>query len=324
MSGARVDAATHAAVDWLLRLESAADQAGVCEAFQRWLNESPAHQQAWQRVSSLLQQPIADLREVEARSPGQLHAASQALALPDSPQRRRVLAGGALMRLLGVSGAGLADRVAPLDGWLADWRTATGERATFVLADGSRVTLDARSSVDIHFDPARRLLRLREGVVFVDVARDAGRPFVVATAVGEVQALGTQFQVRQEAGGSLVSVQQHSVQLTTRGGQRTRLEEGHAAWFDAAQIQPLALSLRSRTDWREGRIDVRDEPLGSLVDALRPYRPGLLRISPQAARMRVYGVFPLDDSEHTLAALEQTLPISVTRYGPLLTVIDVR
>ena len=38
--------------------------------------------------------------------------------------------------------------------------------------------------------------------------------------------------------------------------------------------------------------------------------------------LRVQGVFPLDDSERTLAALAETLPIRVERYGSWLTLID--
>ena len=70
-------------------------------------------------------------------------------------------------------------------------------------------------------------------------------------------------------------------------------------------------------------IELHDEPLSSLIDALRPYQTGVLRISPEAARLRVFGVFALDNTAHTLSALAQTLPLKVTRYGPWLTVIDV-
>ena len=40
--------------------------------------------------------------------------------------------------------------------------------------------------------------------------------------------------------------------------------------------------------------------------------------------MRVFGVFALDNTAQTLNTLAQTLPIKVTRYGPWLTLIEVR
>ncbi|MFI7803639.1 fec operon regulator FecR [Pseudomonas sp. DD1] len=324
MSYPKVDATTRAAVDWLLRLEAGDDDPVLRQAFETWLRANPQHTVAWQRVGSLLQQPIADLQRVEARSPGQLRAVTQALATPDSEARRKVLRGGLALVLFGVSGAAIFDRAQPLNGLWADRHTATGERKTFALADGSRLSLNARSSVDIHFSDSRRLVRLREGQVFVDVAADPRRPFVIATAQGEVQALGTQFMVRQEATGSLTSVQLHSVQVTTLGGSQRRVEAGEAAWFSDVDVRPVPLSVRSRTDWRDGRVDIRDEPLGLLIDALRPYRRGVLRVSEQAAKVRVYGVYPLDDPEQTLESLAQTFPLRISHYGPWLTLIDVR
>lgn len=324
MSYPKVDATTRAAVDWLLRLEAGDDDPVLRQAFETWLRANPQHTVAWQRVGSLLQQPIADLQRVEARSPGQLRAVTHALATPDSESRRKVLRGGLALVLFGVSGAAIFDRAQPLSGLWADRHTATSERKTFALADGSRLSLNARSSVDIHFSDSRRLVRLREGQVFVDVAADPRRPFVIATAQGEVQALGTQFMVRQEANGSLTSVQLHSVQVTTLGGSQRRVEAGEAAWFSDVDVRPVPLSVRSRTDWRDGRVDIRDEPLGLLIDALRPYRRGVLRVSEQAAKVRVYGVYPLDDPEQTLESLAQTFPLRISHYGPWLTLIDVR
>lgn len=319
-----VDSTTRAAVDWLLRLEAAGEDPGVHQAFDTWLHASPQHAEAWQRVGSLLQQPIADLQRVEAHSPGQLRAASKALMTPDSPSRRSVLRSGLALLVFGASGAAIVDRNQPLNGLWADLRTGTGERRTFALADGSRLSLNARSSVDIQFTAQRRVVRLREGQVFADVAADANRPFVITTAEGEVQALGTQFLVSQESAGSLASVQLHSVQITTAGGSQRRIEAGQAAWFNAGAVRPVALSVAGRVDWRDGRVDIRDEPLGLLIDALRPYGRGVLRISPQAAALRVYGVYPLDNAEQTLQSLAQTFPLRIRRYGPWLTLIDVQ
>jgi len=324
MTQPKVDATTREAVDWLLRLDAAGDNPALRQAFEAWLRASPQHGAAWHRVGSLLQEPLADLQQVESRSPGQLCAASKALMTPDTVSRRSVLRGSLALVLFGVSGAAILDRTQPLNGLWADRRTATGERKTFELADGSRLSLNARSSVDIQFTAQRRVVHLREGQVFVEVAGDARRPFVITTAQGEVQALGTQFMVSQEAAGSLTSVQLHSVQVTTQGGSQQRVEAGQAAWFSESLVRPAPMSAAARVEWRDGRVDIRDEPLGLLVDALRPYRRGVLRVSPQAAALRVYGVYPLDDAEHTLQSLAQTFPLRIRSFGPWLTLIDVQ
>lgn len=323
MSARQADEANRAAVDWLLRLESAQAGSAGQQAFEHWLNADPEHAHAWQRVNTLLSTPLSALHEAERRSPGQLKVASDSLRSLPSPSRRRAVGGG-LALLLGVVTAGVTQRITPLGGLLADQRTATGERRTLTLADGSRLSLDARTVVDILFDGLQRRVLLHQGAVQVDVAKDASRPFIVDSGDGTVRALGTQFMVRKDDGGSLASVQQHSVLLTNRAGRRQTIEAGQVFAFTEQGIDPQTPSWRSRVDWVEGRIDVRDEPLGQLIEALRPYRAGLLRVSPQAAQLRVYGVFALDDSDRTLRSLAETLPVQVNRHGFWLTTVDVR
>lgn len=324
MSTAKVDPITRAAINWMLRLESGQACPSERQVFKAWLAENPAHLAAWQRVAGVLQAPMADLQSVERRSPGQLQAARRALLASASPSGKKALQGGLLLLLLGLGAAGLVDRVTPLAGLTADYQTATGERKTIELADGSLLTLNARSAVDVEFSSGQRRVHLRAGELQVDVAADARRPFVVATAQGQVQALGTRFMVRQGTDESLASVQQHSVQLDTLGGLQRRIETGQAVSFTATQIDPQTPTSRSQTDWLAGRVELHDEPLSALIEALRPYQTGMLRISPEAARVRVFGVFPLGNTPQTLSALAQTLPIKVTRYGPWLTLIDVR
>ena len=304
MSRTASDQANRAAVDWLLKLESSSQGDAVQQAFAHWLAQSGEHAAAWQRVNAVLSQPLQQLQSSE-----QLQAASRALRSLPSPARRKVLGGGLALLVLGGGAAGLVNRVLPL-----------GQ----VLAGGSRLHLNARSAVDIRFDAGQRRIVLREGTVQVDVAADPARPFIVESREGRVQALGTRFMVSRNDLGSLVSVQQHSVLLTTAQGRQQRVEAGEAFAFGAQGIERQAPSLRTRVDWLDGCIDVRNEPLGELIELLRPYRSGLLRISPEAARVRVYGVFPLDDSDQVLRSLGETLPIQVTRYGFWLTRIELR
>ncbi|MNT98684.1 fec operon regulator FecR [compost metagenome] len=41
---------------------------------------------------------------------------------------------------------------------------------------------------------------------------------------------------------------------------------------------------------------------------------GVIRVDPAVAPLRLSGVFPLDDAERALKALEPALPITVTRH----------
>ncbi|MNV69847.1 fec operon regulator FecR [compost metagenome] len=88
-------------------------------------------------------------------------------------------------------------------------------------------------------------------------------------------------------------------------------------------VQRLSIPAQTAAAWEQGQIQLHDQPLGDLILALRPYRRGYVRISPAAARQRVYGAYSLDDTDRTLAIVAETLPVRVRRYGAgALVIID--
>jgi transmembrane sensor len=78
----------------------------------------------------------------------------------------------------------------------AEYRTAVGEAQTVVLADGTRLSLNTDTRVQVGFGKAQRTVNLRAGEAAFQVAKDPARPFVVRAAGSEVVALGTVFSVR--------------------------------------------------------------------------------------------------------------------------------
>ena len=74
--------------------------------------------------------------------------------------------------------------------------TAIGERSTFILKDGSMVTLNTNSELAVQFSEGRRDIHLSRGEASFDVAKNSERPFVVHAGEGVVWAVGTAFTVR--------------------------------------------------------------------------------------------------------------------------------
>lgn len=317
----RLDPIAERAIDWRVRLDSGSVSAEDRAAFAEWLNADPRHQTAWHTISGLLDAPVAALRQAETQLPGQRRATRQALT---APARRKVLRNSTAALLLLGLGSYALNRQQPLIGLSADLHTATGERREVRLADGSMLILNARSAVDIEFSDTVRLLHLRHGQILVHTAIDRNRPLVVRTGHGQARALGTRFAVCQGDGHSELAVLEHRVQLTAADGSQRIIDAGSAARFAADGIQIIAGAAAPLTAWADGQLDVRDRPLGEVVAALRPYLRGYLRVSPQAAALRVYGVFPLDDPDAALRALAETQPIAIRRYGPWLTLIGHR
>ncbi|PWB32895.1 iron dicitrate transport regulator FecR [Pseudomonas sp. SDI] len=323
MSTLRLDPLSEQAIDWMVRLNACTPPAPALLArFNAWLDQDPAHGQAWARLQERVGGSFNTVRTLERRLPGQAGEARQVLLQPHASRRDalRMLGG------LGLLGGGLwlGAQTHLGDSLLADLATGRGQRQDFDLADGSRLSLNASSAVDLRFDDSQRLVILRHGELVIQVAPDPQRPLRVRTAEGDVRALGTRFLVEQQAQATRVVVLQHSVQLRLRDGSSRDLQEGQSALLQARQIVPLAGDQRYRADWISGRLNVLDDPLEQVVDALRPYQRGFVRVAPEVRRLRVQGVLPLDEPERALAALAETLPIRVDRYGPWLTLIGAK
>lgn len=302
LSPAELDAIRSAA-QWYARLASGAENEHDRAEWSRWHAADPLHRQAWQRIESV--------REQVARVPGRIAApALQASA----HSRRQVLRGVVLLAGVGSLGA-LGWRSDLRQTWLADYRTAVGERRAVSLADGSSLLLNTATALDVRFDGEHRLLSLRRGEILVSTAVDGQqRPFFVDTPHGRVQALGTRFTVRTDEHGSEVAVLEKAVAVTPRGSnQSVRLEAGQRLGFDARASGVPRGNDASVGAWEQGSLIAIDRPLGEVLGELSRYRAGWLRCDPAVAGMRVSGAFPLDDTDLALAALESGFPLQVVR-----------
>ncbi|MGE8491951.1 FecR family protein [Comamonas sp.] len=315
-----LDPVSEAAVEWLVQFHSGemteADQA----RHRAWLAAHPQHQVVWQRLSGSLHAQFGAARAVaapQAATPiGDVMGQALAHAQRRGSSRRRLLSGALAVAGVSTGALLLADRQMPLRQITADLRTGTGERHAFTLPDGSELLLDARSAVDLDFGADRRRVKLRQGALLVQAqpASNGLAPLEVLSPHGRIQALGTRFAVRLDEAATRVSMLVHATRLTTAAGASQVLEEGRSARFDTLSIAGDDTSPQAAAAWQRGMLEVHHQPLGEVVQALRAYRRGFVRISAQAAALRVYGNYALDDSDRALDALAATLPITVRVY----------
>jgi transmembrane sensor len=304
---ARQYAALEQAANWCVRLNG--DNTDT-EAWQHWLQAAPENQWAWQQAERLQQRLQAMPTRVAGRA---LDLAAQ----QHRANRRSVLKGFAL--LLGGSSLGWAGyqqhRSSP---WLAQHRTAVGERLTITLADGGQVQLNTNSALDVQYDNQQRLLILRQGEILIRTAADPqGRPFFVQTPHGTVRALGTRFSVRVSGEQTDVAVFEHKVQLSPTHGMPALLETGQQASFTAAQTQPEHPLADGQDAWSKGLLIANNKPLGEVIAELARYRHGWLRCDPAIANLRISGTFNLDNPKQALRAVASALPVRIeerTRY----------
>ncbi|MCA8243710.1 FecR family protein [Burkholderia sp. AU32262] len=302
------------AIRWMVLLRSG-DATGRDRArFDAWLRADPAHARAVARLDASL----------GALTPPATHGlAPSALgdALLAVPARRRVVRGVLSFGAL-VAGAGaLADRFSPIAEWSADLQTNTGEQRTATLADGSSLMLAARSAVDVDYRADERGVRLRAGALLVRAAANT-RPFVVRHAERMVRARAGRFAVRVDGPWLHVAALDAPVGIAVPGGATLSLRPGLTARAGADLIEPLAANATDEAAWTGGQLVIHTEPLGAVIARLRPYYPGVIRVTDAAAALPVTGVFRLDDPPRTLAALAATLPLEVRRYAGCVVLVS--
>ncbi|TDY36560.1 FecR family protein [Janthinobacterium sp. 75] len=304
------------AAEWLATLMSGATTPAEKTAWHQWRQAHPDHERAWKHIESA----SGGLRELDAQ------ACRTALARrPPAPvSRRNSLQLLAWISTIGITGwFGARSPYAPdmARAALADIATGINERRELTLPDGSRLHLNGGSAVNIRFSGTQRLLQLVRGEVFIATARDTGlpyRPFIVDTAQGQAQALGTRYSVRQADGNTLVAVEEGAVRLTPRHGDaKLVIQAGQGGGMTAQQILPTHAVSPDIWAWRQGLLLADAMPLRDFLNELSRYRHGLLGCDDDVAALRISGVFPLADLDAVLLSLPESLPVDVrlrTRY----------
>lgn len=294
------------AAQWYARLHSGTTTDADRAAWNAWLVADPLNRQAWQRMAAVAEQM--------ASVPGAL--AAPTLSNTDNRSRRQVLRSALLMTSAGALGW-LGWRSQTTQNLICDFRTAVGERREFRLADGSTVLLNTDTSVNVRFDGRQRVLELLWGEMLVTTAVDPlQRPFKVVTRHAEVLALGTRFIVRTQAQGGEVAVLEKAVEVSLpEAGSRRRVEAGRRLDFNDRTLGTLRGNDVSVGAWQQGSIIAIDRPLAVLLSDLSRYRAGVLRCDPAIGNMKVSGVFPIDNTDLALAALESGFSLRVTRYS---------
>ncbi|MEQ8650336.1 MAG: FecR domain-containing protein [Cyclobacteriaceae bacterium] len=95
-------------------------------------------------------------------------------------------------------------------------RTLAGQKLQVHLRDGSKVKLNAESSITFpkYFSDSSRIVNLK-GEAYFEVAEDIDRPFLVVVGNVVVQALGTSFSIRNEKGSTSVYLTSGKVSVTS-------------------------------------------------------------------------------------------------------------
>lgn len=208
------DIIKQAAIRWYMQMRDAPPDAPERTAFEAWLLADVRHQNAYRLVTSTME----DFTSTE-----RLRTLSDALAQKqyfDQTKRKKKLSklGSSMAMLLLCLGLGWFGQT-QYAAWQAmpiaqhTQNTAVAQISQRKLEDGSVVTANANSELDITFYRHQRVVHIKRGEAIFDVAKDVNRPFIVQTAQAKVTVLGTRFAVNQLSNRVRISVDHGQVQV---------------------------------------------------------------------------------------------------------------
>jgi len=301
-------AAEETAALWAARLDGSVLTAEQRIALDAWLAAAPEHRplltQYCQFSADLEQQLplIAGIREMSAGS-----MAAPETAAPFPWLRRPVWAGVTLTAAAAVALAFWLARPQP------QFATLATQRSVLTLGDGTRIELNAQTSLSAEIGAQTRHVRLAAGEAFFAVHKDPARPFIVETPAGSVRVTGTQFDVRAESAAALeVTVAEGSVQVHPAAAAPLALTAGDRLAGGAVQ-RLSAKGLDEALAWRQGQIVFHDTPLSEALARFARYHGRGITASPEVADKRIGGRYSLDDLDGFFAAMEDAMDVQVTR-----------
>lgn len=339
-----------AAGDWFARRESGEWTAAEQASFQVWLEESPLHRVAYLRIEHAWERA----QRLQALSSG---APSYRVPPPGSWVLSPFFRFGRAARPAGgsESSAGVVPRgwlrMRPIPGvaaslvavltlatawvlWPAGttYTTPVGGLETVHMPDDSTVILNTNTALRLALTKSERLVMLKQGEAFFEVARDPARPFVVRAGKRDVVAVGTRFSVRREGNDLEVVVTEGTVRLEPSSAVSARVN----AWQSAALVNEFLpagtvaqvgdagvlvqketpIEASARLSWRAGMLVFRDATLDDAISEFNRYNIRQVVIAdPSVGAFKIAGRFRATNADAFVRLLERGYPIEVEQQG---------
>jgi transmembrane sensor len=300
------------AAQWFVRLNGEAATGEDWLAFERWLQASPAHAQAYARLERI----SADL---DALAPQLLAALDEA---PRASWARRAgrwawpAAGLALAASLAVAVLVAGRGGAPA---AATYETAAGETREIPLADGSHIRLDVASAVTVRLGRRAREVEMADGEAAFDVAHDPARPFLIRVGDRQVRVVGTAFDLRHRDGALTLTVRRGVVEVRpaerpTAPPIRLQVAQQLTHHDGAAGDAVSAADPDEAFAWTEGQLIYRDRPIAEVAaDLSRRFAEPIRPADPATGQIRFTGALVTDSEAAALRRLEAFAGVTAER-----------
>lgn len=188
-----------------------------------------------------------------------------------------------------------------------------GQRMQMTLADGTRVRLNAGTTLEYPVVFAREARRVRlSGEAFFEVAHDAEHPFVVETFASDIRVLGTAFNVQADEEHACFSTTlvEGKVQVTSRidPAESIVMQPNDMVVLENGRLYKECVADFADLCWTEGLIHLKKMPFEELMRTferafdvqIRIERQTMPRIDVMSGEIRIS-----DGVEYALHVLQQ-------------------
>lgn len=309
------DKVAETAARWFIRMQEAAPDAAERSQFEAWLMQSPLHQAAYASMSDAWQ-GIDSVTELQTLA--QARQAEQFFKADARKKTRQKLAGtmASVLAALCIGWAG----VHQYQTWQSTptlqlaAQTTTAQLSTQTLDDGSRVTLNANSRIEIKYYRNQRHIDLLQGEAAFEVQPDRDRPFVVETQRLKVTVLGTRFAVNKLKQLERVSVDHGKVQVLNKQDQQGLILQNN----QVAEINQHGLQARPQVSGQDyfrfisGTLVFNQASLSEIAETLSRYQPQPVT-SDERSSEKISAVVAIKDSNSFIATLPRIANVRVHR-----------
>lgn len=187
----------------------------------------------------------------------------------------------------------------------------------YILPDKTKVSLDAKTKIEIKFYDNKREITLLSGNVVFDVGKDKNRPLTIYTKKNTIQDIGTIFEVRLKDEISTVKVKEGIVKVGKIYNENkdskilyilkekdsvTLNKEGNITKIKKIPLEEIAI-------WQQNNIHFNETPLNKAINEFLNYTQQKVQLDKNIQNIQVTGNFKNDELERFINSLTLIYPI---------------
>lgn len=317
---------------WVIRLncDNPIERAQIQQEFQAWQKNHPQYLPYFEefRDFDLEMQSLSHQQNLHGETIVQTFQ-----AIEHEQQKVLSLFNQTVFSFMALSCLGyLSFTYIPFAYYFADYKTATIEVKNVVLEDGSMLTLAPKSAIKVDYTTGQRRIELIQGDIYVDVAKNPTRPFIVHTKQADYQALGTRFIINQYTDTSALNMLHSRVQASANLTAQTKpliVSEGQRIQVDAHGLGKIEAfdAQMLKTSWHMQQIQANELALPDLLNRLNAYHTGYMIFNEKELRqIKVTGIInPQQDLVGTLQLIQLQYPqLEFFQIGNYVTYVKIK